>query len=137
MNQFFESKLYDFWKVIIICINILLLFKVIYSIFFEPLAYVFHETKKVEAEFLRAESNRQITVLESLAKKESSKYLADAEIIRAQGLAEANRIIGQSLEGNEGYLRYLWIQGLQSNQTQIVYVPTEANLPILERTRLK
>lgn len=32
---------------------------------------------------------------------------------------------------------YIWIQGLQTNNMQVVYVPTEANLPILEATRLK
>lgn len=46
-------------------------------------------------------------------------------------------LIGDSLSGNEGYLRYLWIQGLQTNQMQVVYVPTEANLPIMESHRLK
>jgi len=72
-----------------------------------------------------------------LAKKESSKALADAEAIRAEGVARANKIIGDSLSGNEGYLRYLWIQSLQSSKMQVVYVPTEANLPILESRRLK
>lgn len=33
-------------------------------------------------------------------------------------------------------LRYLWIQGLQEGATpQVVYVPTEAGLPILEAGR--
>ncbi len=47
---------------------------------------------------------------------ESAKHLADAEVIRAEGVAKANKIIGDSLKDNEGYLRYLWIQGLQTNQ---------------------
>ncbi len=70
------------------------------------------------------------------AKKESARSLADAEVIRAEGVAKANKIIGDSLTGNEGYLRYLWIQGLQTNNMQVVYVPTEANLPIMESHRL-
>jgi hypothetical protein len=52
-------------------------------------------------------------------------------------VAKANKIIGDSLTGNEGYLRYLWIQGLQTNNMQVVYVPTEANLPIMESRRLE
>jgi len=55
---------------------------------------------------------------------------AEAEVERARGVAEANDIIAGSLEGNEEYLRYLWINGLQTNQMQVIYVPTEANLPI-------
>lgn len=101
-----------------------------------PTYNVWNQQKLGEAELARAESNRQIAVLEAVALKDSSKALADAEIIRAKGVAEANRIIGQSLQGNEGYLRYLWIQGLKTNQMQVVYVPTEAGLPILESRRL-
>lgn len=108
-----------------------------YSSFISPIIHVWQQKKEGEAELARAESNRQIATLEALAKKESSKSLADAEVIRAQGVAQANKIIGDSLEGNEGYLRYLWIQGLQTNQMQVVYVPTEANLPLMESQRLK
>lgn len=61
--------------------------------------------------------------------------LAAAEVERAKGVAEANRIIGESLKNNEGYLRYLWIQGLQDGSSEVIYVPTEASLPILEATR--
>jgi regulator of protease activity HflC (stomatin/prohibitin superfamily) len=93
---------------------------------------VWSQSKKGQAELARAESNRQIKTLEAKAHMDSARYQADAEIIRAKGVAEANKIIGDSLAGNEAYLRYLWIQGLQTNQMQVVYVPTEANLPILE-----
>lgn len=100
--------------------------------------YTVYQQRKVgEAELARADSNRQIASLEAKAILESSKSLADAEITRARGVAEANKIIGDSLQNNEGYLRYLWIQGLQTNQMQVVYVPTEANLPIMEANRLK
>jgi regulator of protease activity HflC (stomatin/prohibitin superfamily) len=98
---------------------------------------VWAQRKHGEAELARAESNRQIKTLEAKAAMESAKHLADAEIIRSRGVAEANKIIGDSLQGNEGYLRYLWIQGLQTNQMQVVYVPTEANLPIMEANRFK
>jgi regulator of protease activity HflC (stomatin/prohibitin superfamily) len=98
---------------------------------------VWAQSKEGQAELARAESNRQIKTLEAKALMESAKHLADAEIIRARGVAEANKIIGDSLNGNESYLRYLWIQGLQHGQSSVVYVPTEANLPILEANRLK
>lgn len=89
-----------------------------------------------EAEFARAEQNRKIKIQEANAIKESAGLLAEAEIERAKGVAEANKIIGDSLKGNEAYLRYLWIQGLQTGATpQVVYVPTEAGLPILEAGR--
>lgn len=85
-----------------------------------------------QAELAQADGNRKIAVLEAQAKLESAKSLAAAEIERARGVAEANRIIGESLQGNEGYLRYLWIQNLESGSNTVIYVPTETNLPILE-----
>lgn len=88
-----------------------------------------------KAELKQAQWNRQIAVQEAEAKKESAKYLAEAEVTRAHGVAKANRIIGESLRENEAYLRYLWIQGLQDGSSEVIYIPTEANLPILEATR--
>jgi regulator of protease activity HflC (stomatin/prohibitin superfamily) len=88
-----------------------------------------------EAELARAEQNRQIQIAQSRAKAEAATYEAQAEIARAQGVAQANTIIGNSLKGNEAYLRYLWIDRLDSTKGQIIYVPTEAGLPILEAGR--
>jgi regulator of protease activity HflC (stomatin/prohibitin superfamily) len=126
-----------FWvKLISICTALLIFFS---WVFFAGgrIYNVWAQRKVGEAELAHAESNRQIKTLEAKAAEESSKHLANAEIIRAQGVAEANKIIGQSLKENEAYLRYLWINGLQHSQGQVVYVPTEANLPILEANRLK
>lgn len=97
-----------------------------------PKYRVWEQTLVGQAELARAEQNRNIAVKEAQAKMDSAKMLADAEVARARGVAEANRIIGESLKGNESYLRYLWIQGLQDGNGEVVYVPTEANLPILE-----
>lgn len=88
-----------------------------------------------KAELKQAEWNRQIRIREAEAEREAAKALAQAEIERAHGVAEANKIIGDSLKGNEAYLRYLWIDGLQKEHNQVIYVPTEANLPILEAGR--
>ena len=100
-----------------------------------PAYRVYEQTKQGEARLREAESSRRIAVLEADAKKDSAERLAAAEVARARGVAEANEIIGKSLRNNEAYLRYLWIQGLQDGQSEVIYVPTEANLPILEATR--
>ena len=91
-----------------------------------------------EQELALATGNRKISIQEAMAKKESAKELADAEIIRAKGVAEANKIIGDSLKGNDSYLRYLWITQLDhAKSNQVIYIPTEANIPILEAARLQ
>lgn len=94
--------------------------------------HIWSERQRGMAELARAEGNRAIAICEAKAAQESAQCYADAEIIRAKGVAEANKIIGDSLKGNEAYLRYRWIEGLQTNQMQTIYVPTEAGLPILE-----
>lgn len=87
------------------------------------------------AQLAEATSNRKIKILESEARLESAKYESAAEIERAKGVAEANKIIGSSLQNNDAYLRYLWIQNLNSGGNETIYIPTEGNLPILESGR--
>lgn len=90
-----------------------------------------------QAILAHAQSSREVAVAEAKAKMESAELLAQAEVARAKGVAQANTIIGESLKGNETYLRYLWIQNLEtSKEAQVIYVPTEAGLPILEASRL-
>lgn len=89
-----------------------------------------------EAELAQATSNRRIRVLEAQAKMDSAQLESRAEVARARGVAEANRIVADGLGGPEGYLRYLYIQNLEQSKGQIIYVPTEGGLPILEAGRL-
>lgn len=97
-----------------------------------PQYNVYSERLSGEAKLAEAESSRQIAVREAQAKNDAADLLAQAEVKRAGGVAKANEIIGKSLDGNEAYLRYLWIDKLDSGKGQVVYVPTEAGLPILE-----
>lgn len=100
-----------------------------------PRYNVWQQGLEGEAELARASQNRQIAIQEATAKREAATLLAQAEVERAKGVAEANKIIGNSLKGNESYLRYLWIDSLANGKSEVIYVPTEANLPILEATR--
>ena len=83
-----------------------------------------------KAQLKEAEWNRQIAVQEAEALKESAKLRADAEVLRARGIAEANEIISKSL--TKEYIQYKFVEGLNDGNTEVIYVPTEANLPILE-----
>ena len=79
----------------------------------------------------QAKAQNESATLNAEAKIKQASAEAEAEIVRAKGVAEANRIIADSLKGNEAYLRYLWIDRIADNQN-VIYVPTEASLPILE-----
>ena len=89
-------------------------------------------------------TEKQAVIAEQRAKSEAAEFAAksavtqaqakaDAEVIRATGLAESQAIIAETL--SEEYLRYLYIDALAGGEGQIIYVPTEAGLPILEAGR--
>ena len=73
-----------------------------------------------------------------LNKKENEKKIAEADAaidrIQAQGIADANEIIDSKLTDN--YLKCKFIEALAKNDQNVIYVPTEANLPILEAGRV-
>lgn len=117
------------WTVTIAILSICIL------IFCIPVWRVWSSGMHGRAELNRATYNRQIKVQEANATKDAAQSLAEAEVIRAQGVAKANKIIGQSLAGNELYLQYLWLQTLEVNNGNIIYIPTEAHMPILEAGR--
>ncbi len=103
-----------------------------------PQYWVYSQRMQGEALLAHAQAAKEVAVAEAKAKMESAKMLADADVLRAEGAAKANKIIGDSLKDNEAYLRYLWIQNLEnSKEHQVIYIPTEAGLPILEAGRLK
>jgi regulator of protease activity HflC (stomatin/prohibitin superfamily) len=99
-----------------------------------PVYNVWQQGLAGKAALSRAEQDRQIAIQEAMAKHESAKFLAEAEVARAQGVAQANKIIGDSLKGNEAYLRYLWVTDVAANPQgrTVVYIPTEANMPLME-----
>lgn len=100
-----------------------------------------------KAILLQAENEKKAMIEEAKAELESAQLRketrilnaqadAQAEIERAKGVAEANRIIGESLQGNDNYLEYLKIITLESlDEGDRVYIPTEALLPITEANK--
>ena len=98
-----------------------------------PLYNVWAQSLQGKAELQKAEYTRQVAVLEAQAKKDSAQQLADAEIIRAGGVAKANEIIGNSLKDNREYLQYLYITGIEEGSQKgnvTIYVPTEGGMPV-------
>lgn len=103
-----------------------------------PTYDVYKQKMAGQAILAHAQSSREVAVAEAKAKMESAELLAQADITRAKGVAEANKIIGDSLKSNEAYLRYLWITNLEEGANrEVIYIPTEAGLPILEAGKRK
>lgn len=90
-------------------------------------------SKKALIETAKAEN--ESATLNAEAKIKIAKAEAQAEIERAMGVAKANEIIGNSLKGNNEYLKYLQIDAIRDSKGKTIYIPTEAGLPILEARR--
>lgn len=103
-----------------------------------PKYRVYSSRKDGEAALAHAQSSKEVAVAEAKAKMESSAYNAQADTIRAHGIARSNEIIGNSLRNNHEYLQWLWIDELKTTQNQIIYIPAgQMGMPIMEASRLK
>jgi len=100
-----------------------------------PQYSVWSREMRGRAELAEATWNRQIQIEEAQANLESEKLNAQSEVERAKGAAEAIKIEGGTL--TEQYIRYLWVrQQTNLNDKTVIYLPTEAGLPILEAGRV-
>lgn len=107
---------------------------VVACLFCAPMYKVWAAEQHGKAQFAEAEQNRKIKIEEAKANLEAEKLNAQAEVERAKGAAEAIRIENGSLTPE--YIQYLWVrQQDELNDKTIIYIPTEANLPILEANR--
>ena len=100
-----------------------------------PKYNVWRQEMEGKAEFAKAEQNRKIKIEEAKANLEAEKLNAQAEIERAKGAAEAIRIENGSI--TPAYIQYLWVRQQNANtNNKIIYIPTEAGLPVLEAGRV-
>jgi hypothetical protein len=130
MNLFFDEKRQE-PRVFPIIVAVVLFFLSLFGVAW-PFWTVWEQEMVGKAELSRATFSRKVLVQEAEAKKEAATLLGEAEVARAHGLAEANKIVGNSLGGPENYLRYLWIQNIDKVSGQVIYVPTEVGLPLTE-----
>lgn len=121
--------------IVIVTIFIAFFFVVLWG---GPQYKIYKQKLDGEAILAKAESERRVLVETARAQKDAAVLQAEAEVERAKGVAEANRIIADGLKDNENYIKYLWVSKIsETNSPQVIYVPTEAGLPILEANRIK
>lgn len=95
-----------------------------------PRYAVWQQEMSGRAEFAKAEQNRQIKIEEAKANLEAERLNAQAEVERAKGAAEAIAIENGAITPT--YIQYLWVRQQNNAADKVIYIPTEANLPILE-----
>lgn len=102
---------------------------------------IYRQNLKGQANLKQQEYEKQIIVEQAKAELESAALIADAEIERARGVAEANNIIGDSLNnGGDKYLQYLAIDAQKkmadSPNNTILYVPSGNNaIPLVQTVK--
>ena len=100
-----------------------------------PVYRVWAQEMSGRAEYAKAEQNRKIKIEEAKANLEAEKLNARAEVERAKGAAQAIEIENGKLTST--YIQYLWVRQQGNNNVEkIIYIPTEASMPILEANRL-
>ena len=116
------------WKVFgLIC---LMLIFIIACMFAYPLYNVWQQGLSGKAALERAEQTRKVLIVQAQAEKEAAKERA-----------EAIKIVGQAAKDYPEYRLQEFIGAFgealhQGKISQIIYVPTEGNIPIVEATRL-
>ena len=112
-------------------VALIVLALIVLGLYLVPKYNVWKQEMKGRAEFAQAEQNRRIKIEEAKANLEAEKLNAQAEVERAKGAAEAIKIENGQLTTT--YIQYLWVRMQANNQIdKIVYIPTEASMPILE-----
>lgn len=94
---------------------------------------VWRAHKEGQAELAQAKNEQQIQAARAQGRLNAADLNKQAEVIDASAVAKSVEIIGKALQDNEGYMRWQWIRMMEHKQAgDVIYVPTEANLPILE-----
>lgn len=88
------------------------------------------EQNRGKAELIRAQENRKIAIEEAEANKKVQEINSEIEVIRATGMAKAIEIENGKLTTK--YIQYLWVRNIEKMEGEKYYIPTEANLPLLE-----
>ena len=119
---------------------IIALLVIIALMFGLPRYNVWQQEMAGKAEMAKAEQNRKILIEEAKAKLEAEKLNAQAEVERARGMAEAMKLENGTL--NETYNQYLFIRTLEKladkgDLPQIIYVPTQGFVPVMDINKKK
>lgn len=90
-----------------------------------PQYKVWEQRKAGEAALAKATQDRQIKVQEAEAEQEA-----------ASKQAEANRILGESIRQYPESMEQKWVEAIEKTSNQVIYLPTEASVPITESARM-
>lgn len=90
------------------------------------------------ADLQKAKNEQQIQIAMAQSRLDAAELNKQAAVIEAQAVALQIAEIGAQLTTHDLFLKWQWIQMMEKHShDSIIYVPTEAGIPILEANRLK
>ena len=103
-----------------------------------PLWNVWASKKRGEAELQEANRKQQIQKSEATGRRDAAEINKEAAVIEAEAVSLQIEKIGKQLTEHDLYLKWQWIKMMEERpDSSVIYVPTEAGLPILEASRLQ
>lgn len=106
-----------------------------FCLWFFPVWHVWQAQKSGQAALAEAQFEQRIQVAQAEGRLLAATKNKEAAIIEAQAVAAQISEIGEGLKQHDLYLRWQWIRMMEEREGETIYVPTEANLPVLEATR--
>ncbi len=89
--------------------------------FFHPYISIWKAEVQGRAKLRKEHYNQETAVIQAYSKKEIAQLIAESEVIKAQGIAKANKIIGESLANQNICLRCMWMKELKKNNEDIYF----------------
>ena len=104
------------------------------GLFLGPVYRIWKQRLRGQADLAQAQAETKIAIARADAEREAAIHYAEADVERAKGISRSIAEIEAKLGGAEGYLRWKYIHMLENQDgvKQIIYLPTEAGLPMLE-----
>jgi hypothetical protein len=109
---------------------------ILWSLVGYPLWSVWASHQRGLADLQMAKNEQRIQIAEAQARYDAAELNKKAAVIEAEAVALQIEAIGKQLTTHDLYLKWQWIKMMEERpESSTIYVPTEANIPILEAMR--
>lgn len=142
MNYYGESQQmaqtnYTFY--VIVTLLIIAAVTIVWFVWLYPKWRVWASHQAGLADLQRAKNEQQIQIAEAKSRLDAAELNKQAAIIEAEAVSRQIETIGKRLTEHDLYLKWQWIEMMKETAGSgdtVIYVPTEASMPILEAARL-
>lgn len=106
---------------------------VAWILFGYPIWRIWASKKAGEAELQQANREQQIQVSKAKGRLDAAETNKKAAVVEAEAVSLQIKTIGEQLTKHDLYLKWQWIEMMKDRpESSVIYIPTEAGLPILE-----